>query len=126
MAGREERWLHLTSRTPTGSTRAAAIAAASGRSAGGRLVAVVRARRSCWSSASPSCTAWLPPGRPIPYSEFKTLLKNGAVAEVIVGEQVIRGTLKQPLPSDAEGIEAVHDHARRGSEAHRGARSAAA
>jgi cell division protease FtsH len=36
-----------------------------------------------------------PGGRPMPYSEFKTLLKNGAIEEVTVGEQVIRGTLKQ-------------------------------
>jgi cell division protease FtsH len=44
---------------------------------------------------------WLAPGgRPVPYSEFKTLLRNGAVAEVTVGEQVIRGTLKQPASND--------------------------
>jgi cell division protease FtsH len=36
-----------------------------------------------------------PAGRPLPYSEFKTLVKNGAVAEATVGEQVIRGTLKE-------------------------------
>src|SRR6266545_4008478 len=35
-----------------------------------------------------------PAGRPIPYSEFKSLVKNGQVAEVTVGEQTIRGTLK--------------------------------
>jgi cell division protease FtsH len=35
-----------------------------------------------------------PSGRAIPYSEFKTLLKNGEVAEVTIGDQVIRGTLK--------------------------------
>jgi cell division protease FtsH len=40
---------------------------------------------------------WLAPrSGPIPYSEFKTLLKNGRVAEVSVGEQFIRGTLKAP------------------------------
>jgi cell division protease FtsH len=40
-----------------------------------------------------------PGGRPMPYSEFKTLLKNGQVVEVTVGEQTIRGTVKDPLPS---------------------------
>jgi cell division protease FtsH len=41
-----------------------------------------------------------PGGRAIPYSEFKDLLKNGAVADVTVGEQVVRGTLKQPASND--------------------------
>src|SRR5688572_2235017 len=42
---------------------------------------------------------WLAPGgRPIPYSEFKTLLRNGAVTEVTVGEQLIRGILKEAPP----------------------------
>ena len=36
----------------------------------------------------------VPTGRQIPYSEFKTSLKQGKVAEVTVGEQMIRGTLK--------------------------------
>src|SRR6266487_2337122 len=36
-----------------------------------------------------------PTGRSIRYSEFKTLLKTGQVAEVTIGEQVIRGTLNQ-------------------------------
>src|SRR5207244_3621112 len=31
----------------------------------------------------------------IPYSEFKTLVKDGSVAEVIIGDTAIRGTLKQ-------------------------------
>jgi cell division protease FtsH len=42
----------------------------------------------------------MPAGRPIPYSEFKQLLKSGAIAEVTVGEQTIRGTLKEPYPGD--------------------------
>jgi cell division protease FtsH len=47
---------------------------------------------------------WLiPSGRPIPYSEFKTLLRNGSVVDVTVGEQSIRGTLKAPLPNDPNG-----------------------
>jgi cell division protease FtsH len=40
-----------------------------------------------------------PGGRPLPYSEFKTLLKNGQIVEVTVGEQTIRGALKDPLPN---------------------------
>src|SRR4051812_36270636 len=35
-----------------------------------------------------------PPGRSIPYSEFKQLVKNGEVAEISIGDQSIRGTLK--------------------------------
>src|SRR5262245_64753725 len=35
-----------------------------------------------------------PSGQSIPYSEFKTLLKNGQVDEVTIGDQVIRGTQK--------------------------------
>jgi cell division protease FtsH len=47
---------------------------------------------------------WLmPSGRPIPYSDFKTLLKNGSIQEITVGAQVIRGTLKAPLPGDPTG-----------------------
>jgi cell division protease FtsH len=41
-----------------------------------------------------------PVGRPIPYSEFKALVKNGQVAEVTISEQSIRGTLKQPQGND--------------------------
>jgi cell division protease FtsH len=41
-----------------------------------------------------------PGGKPIPYSEFKDLVKNGEVTEVTVGDQMIRGTLKQPSESD--------------------------
>src|SRR5262245_43397089 len=36
-----------------------------------------------------------PPGRSLAYSEFKTLVKSGQVAEVTIGEQIIRGTLKE-------------------------------
>jgi cell division protease FtsH len=39
-----------------------------------------------------------PGGRQIPYSEFKSLLKGGQVAEVAIADQAIRGTLKQELP----------------------------
>ncbi len=37
-----------------------------------------------------------PAGRPISYSEFKALVRGGQVAEVAVGDDVIRGTLKKP------------------------------
>jgi cell division protease FtsH len=35
-----------------------------------------------------------PPGRSIPYSEFKQLVKSGEVAEISIGDQTIRGMLK--------------------------------
>src|SRR5947207_15739776 len=41
-----------------------------------------------------------PSGRSIPYSDFKTSLKNGQVAEVTIADQVIRGTLKQAPSND--------------------------
>src|SRR5207253_6665233 len=41
-----------------------------------------------------------PSGRPIPYSEFKELLKNGAVTDITVGDQTIRGTLTQTPGGD--------------------------
>jgi len=42
----------------------------------------------------------VPAGRQLSYSEFKSNLKEGKIAEVTVGEQVIRGTLKS---STADG-----------------------
>ena len=36
----------------------------------------------------------VPAGRQVPYSEFKSLVKQGKIAEATVGEQVIRGTLQ--------------------------------
>jgi cell division protease FtsH len=36
-----------------------------------------------------------PAGRSVPYSEFKTMVQNGQLAEVLIGDQTIRGTLKQ-------------------------------
>ncbi|HEV3140536.1 MAG TPA: ATP-dependent zinc metalloprotease FtsH, partial [Vicinamibacterales bacterium] len=39
-----------------------------------------------------------PAGKTIPYSEFKSLLKSGQVAEVSIADQTIRGTLKQEIP----------------------------
>ena len=41
-----------------------------------------------------------PTSRTIPYSEFKTLLKEGGVAEVTIGDHFVRGTLKQPAAND--------------------------
>jgi cell division protease FtsH len=35
-----------------------------------------------------------PVGRSIPYSDFKQMVKNGEVAEISIGDQSIRGTLK--------------------------------
>src|SRR3954464_666476 len=43
-----------------------------------------------------------PAGRQIAYSEFKTMVQNGQVAEVLIGDQLIRGTLKQGAPSAAD------------------------
>ena len=42
----------------------------------------------------------VPEGRPIPYSQFKTLVKNGAVEEITIGDQVIRDALKEPAADD--------------------------
>src|ERR1700730_4713246 len=41
-----------------------------------------------------------PAGRSIPYSEFKSLLKNGKVAEVAISDQTLRGTLTEATGSD--------------------------
>ena len=40
---------------------------------------------------------FVPQGKAIPYSEFKQLVKNGGVTEVFVGDQAVRGTLKEPV-----------------------------
>jgi cell division protease FtsH len=42
-----------------------------------------------------------PGGRMLPYSEFKQLLKNGSVQEITIGDQLIRGTLKEGAASGA-------------------------
>ena len=44
-----------------------------------------------------------PGGRALPYSEFKTLLRGGQVAEVTVGDQSIRGTLKDTAVRGSQG-----------------------
>jgi cell division protease FtsH len=41
-----------------------------------------------------------PAGRSVPYSEFKTLVRDGAIAELTIGESIIRGTLKEPAEND--------------------------
>jgi cell division protease FtsH len=41
-----------------------------------------------------------PGGRAVPYSDFKQLVKQGQVVEVTIGDQTIRGTLKQAPASD--------------------------
>ena len=43
-----------------------------------------------------------PPGRSVPYSEFKTLLKDNQVTEIVIGDQAIRGTLKQAPGADPQ------------------------
>jgi cell division protease FtsH len=43
-----------------------------------------------------------PAGRVVPYSEFKELVKSGGVAEVTVGEQAIRGKLKEAVGTGAQ------------------------
>jgi cell division protease FtsH len=43
-----------------------------------------------------------PAGRSIPYSEFKAFLKSGQVAEVSIGDQQIRGALKQDAGADGK------------------------
>jgi len=41
-----------------------------------------------------------PGGGAVPYSDFKTLLKDNKISEVTISDQMIRGTLKEPLPGD--------------------------
>src|SRR5215470_13157648 len=41
-----------------------------------------------------------PTGRQIAYSEFKTMVQSGQVAEVVIGDQIVRGLLKQGSSSD--------------------------
>jgi cell division protease FtsH len=46
----------------------------------------------------------VPSGRPIPYSELKSLIKQGKVAEATVGEQIVRATLKSSDPKSQPEI----------------------
>ena len=40
---------------------------------------------------------FVPQGKSITYSEFKDYVKGDAITDVVVGEQTVRGTLKQPV-----------------------------
>src|SRR6478672_2941421 len=40
-----------------------------------------------------------PGGKQLAYSEFKTMVQNGQVGEVVIGEQTVRGTLKSSSAS---------------------------
>jgi cell division protease FtsH len=44
-----------------------------------------------------------PVGRTVSYSEFRNLLKNGEVAEVFIGDQILRGTLTVDAPAASGG-----------------------
>src|SRR5438034_822656 len=78
-----------------------------------------RPQRPLGASARPSSPLWYglaflavlgiaqmyfltPAGRSIPYSEFKSLLKSGQVVEASIGDQQIRGTLKQDAGADGK------------------------
>ena len=43
-----------------------------------------------------------PAGRTVPYSEFKQLVKDGKVADVVIGDQLIRGTLTEGADDNAK------------------------
>jgi cell division protease FtsH len=43
-----------------------------------------------------------PGGRSIPYSDFKQLVKQDQVVDATIGDQTIRGTLKQPPANDSK------------------------
>jgi cell division protease FtsH len=43
----------------------------------------------------------------VPYSEFANLLREDKIAEVTVGEQVVRATLKEPMPDGRKQVLAV-------------------
>ncbi len=49
------------------------------------------------------------PGRAIPYSEFKALLQAGQIADVIVGETTITGTLESGDPTAAFSTNRIDD-----------------
>src|SRR3981081_2435382 len=46
-----------------------------------------------------------PGGRVLPYSEFKTNLRNGNIAEVTIGDQSLHGTLKSGAADDKQGLQ---------------------
>ena len=64
--------------------------------------------RSCFFWQLAQTYFLVPAGRQIPYSELKSLLKQGKVAEATVGEQIIRATLKPGDPkSKPEAVSAT-------------------
>ena len=108
------------------SIRAAATGAASARSAGGPASSLwyglgvpAAARRSR------RCTSWRRPAGRFPTASSSTLLKNGRSPKSPSAIRRSAARCKQP-PATARKTQAVHDHARRRSEAHRGARGAEA
>jgi cell division protease FtsH len=46
-----------------------------------------------------------PGGHLLPYSEFKTNLRNGNIAEVTIGDQTLHGTLKSATGDDKQGLQ---------------------
>src|SRR5258705_1630060 len=44
----------------------------------------------------------LPAGRTVPYSEFKTLVQSGQVAEIVIGDQTIHGVFKPSAGSSTD------------------------
>jgi len=44
----------------------------------------------------------MPGGRQVAYSEFKTMVQSGQVAEVVIGDQTLRGTLKPAAASGSD------------------------
>jgi len=44
----------------------------------------------------------MPRGRPVSYSEFKSLVRSGQVAEVVISDQTVRGLLKTPPANDPQ------------------------
>jgi cell division protease FtsH len=46
-----------------------------------------------------------PGGRLLPYSEFKTNVRNGNIAEVTIGDQSLHGTLKSGTGDDKQGLQ---------------------
>src|SRR5436309_6384060 len=46
-----------------------------------------------------------PGGRAIPYSDFKQLVRQGQVVDATIGDQTIRGTLKQAANDPKQGKE---------------------
>jgi len=61
-------------------------------------------RRDAWSS---SCGLRFTQIETIPYSRFEQLLDENKIAEVLVGQETIQGTLKEPFPDGRKGFYTV-------------------